>query len=350
MSIVGLRKVYLAIGIATASAIANGVATQVQATELSADKAVKIESNFDEQALASDYNFMLQLSEPQTAKVNSNQPTVLAQANDSTIQNQTPSTDGTTPSTSPSDSLQPTTPSTSPSDSLQPTTPNTLPGDTTQPTTPNTLPGDTTQPTTPNTLPGDTTQPTTPNNTLPSDSTQPTIPSDGSDPSIRDNTQPTIPSDGNTPTNGSDPDSDVSPGRATRSGSSYIGVGGNIGLGGETGIGEGSFSVISKIGLTNNISVRPTALFGDNVSILLPVTLDFAPTDVEVGPYSIAPYVGAGALISTGDNSDVGVLITGGIDVPITSQFTATAGVNVGFVGDTDVGILIGVGYNFSGL
>lgn len=336
MSIVGLRKIYLAIGIATASAIATGVVTQVQATELTAENAVKIKSNFDEQALASDHKFMLQLSEPQTAKVSSNQPTVLAQSNDSTLPSQTPSTDGTTPSTLPSD----TTPSTSPSDSLQPTTPNTLPSDTTQPTTPdNTLPSDPTQPT----IPSDGNDPSLRD-------TQPTIPSDGSEPSIRDNTQPTIPSDGNTPTDSSDPDSDVSPGRATRSGSSYIGVGGNIGFGGDTGIGEGSFSVISKIGLANNLSVRPAVLFGDNTSILLPVTLDFAPSDVEIGTYTIAPYVGAGAIISTGDDSNVGVLVTGGIDVPITSRFTATAGVNVGFVDDTDVGLLIGVGYNFSGL
>jgi hypothetical protein len=60
------------------------------------------------------------------------------------------------------------------------------------------------------------------------------------------------------------PSPGLSPGRATRRGSSYIGVGGNIGLGGNTTLSEGSFAVISKIGLSNNFSVRPSALIGDN--------------------------------------------------------------------------------------
>ena len=72
---------------------------------------------------------------------------------------------------------------------------------------------------------------------------------------------------------------------------------------------------------------------------------------MEITRLNVAPYIGGGAIISTGDDSDVGVLLTGGIDVPINTQFTATAGVNVGFVDDdTDVGVMIGVGYNFSGL
>ena len=293
MRINGLKKLYLAMGIAGASVLVNGVTVHAQTTESSAENVVKIKSNLAEMSVAKDYDFMLQSSEPQTIKNTSNTGAIVAQ------------TDG------------------------------------------NTLPSDTT-PTTPNTLPGDTTQPTTPNN-FPSDTTQPTIPSDGNDPSLRD-TQPTIPSDGNTPSDGSDPVSDVDPGRATRSGSSYIGVGGNIGIGGDTGIGEGSFSVLSKIGLTNNISVRPAAFFGDQTTVLLPVTLDFAPADLQVSTYNIAPYVGAGAVISTGDNSTVGFLLTGGVDVPITTQLTATAGLNLGFVDGTDVGLVIGVGYNFSGL
>ena len=128
-------------------------------------------------------------------------------------------------------------------------------------------------------------------------------------------------------------------------------MGGNIGIGGDTGIGEGSFSVLSKVGLTRNLSARPSVLFGDNVTILLPVTIDFPSESLEITRFNVAPYIGGGAIISTGDDSDVGVLLTGGIDVPINTQFTATAGVNVGFVDDdTDVGVMIGVGYNFSGL
>jgi hypothetical protein len=142
----------------------------------------------------------------------------------------------------------------------------------------------------------------------------------------------------------------ISPGRATRGGSSYIGVGGNIGLGGNTTLSEGSFAVISKIGLSNNFSVRPSALIGDNTVFLIPLTLDFpAESVIEDGvqQINVAPYIGAGAAISTGNDSTVGFLLSGGVDVPVSNQITANAGVNVGFIDETEVGLQLGVGYNF---
>ncbi|MDM9382023.1 hypothetical protein QUB80_15070 [Chlorogloeopsis sp. ULAP01] len=141
-----------------------------------------------------------------------------------------------------------------------------------------------------------------------------------------------------------------SPGRATRGGRSYIGVGGNIGLGGDTTLSEGAFSVITKIGLGRNFSVRPAALIRDNPVFLIPVTVDFVTQSVTGTPQqqlNVAPYLGAGALISTGDDDDLGFLLSGGVDVPLSNQVTATAGVNVGFINDTEVGLLLGVGYNF---
>jgi hypothetical protein len=145
---------------------------------------------------------------------------------------------------------------------------------------------------------------------------------------------------------------DIEGGRATQSGSSYIGIGGNIGVGdGDTQIGEGAFAIISKIGLTSYLSARPSLLISDGVTILLPVTYDFTfgagPTD-ELG-FRAAPYLGAGAVISTEDDFDIDLLLTGGVDVPLGSQFTATAAVNVSLFGNTAVGVLLGVGYNFSG-
>jgi hypothetical protein len=44
------------------------------------------------------------------------------------------------------------------------------------------------------------------------------------------------------------------------------------------------------------------------------------------------------------------LLLTGGIDVPLNANFTATVGINAAFLNETDVGLLIGVGYNFNGL
>lgn len=147
---------------------------------------------------------------------------------------------------------------------------------------------------------------------------------------------------------------DINPGRATRGGSSYLGIAGNIGLSGSSSaLGDGNFTIISKIGLTRSISVRPAAILGDDTVLLFPVTYDFSfqpISDPFSPPLPIAPYIGAGAAIRTGSNSEAAFLLTGGIDVPISSQFTATAAINAAFFDDTSVGILLGVGYNFRGL
>lgn len=142
----------------------------------------------------------------------------------------------------------------------------------------------------------------------------------------------------------------IAPGRATRGGSSYIGVGGNIGISGETTLSEGAFAVISKLGLTNNLSVRPAALFGDSTVFLIPATVDFPVASVTNNgetQVSAAPYLGGGVAISTADDSNVGVLLTGGVDVPIANQVTGNASLNVSFLDDTNIGVLVGVGYNF---
>jgi len=145
---------------------------------------------------------------------------------------------------------------------------------------------------------------------------------------------------------------DVDPGRTTRGGSSYIGVAGNIGLGGDSAIGEGSFMVISKIGLTRTLSVRPSVAIEDDPVILLPLTYDFnfRTADAFEDTFAVAPYVGAGVAIETSDDADVGLLLSGGVDVPLSTNLTATAGVNAAFLDETDVGLMIGVGYNFTGL
>ncbi|MBE9189124.1 hypothetical protein IQ230_01825 [Gloeocapsopsis crepidinum LEGE 06123] len=217
------------------------------------------------------------------------------------------------------------------------------PGTQTQPGTP--FPGPTQTQPTPGTVdptfPGPTqTQPTpgTVDPTFP----EPTQP----DPTFPSPTQQQVP-DTTTPDTTVEPA--IVPGTATRGGASYIGIGGNIGFGGETTLSEGAFAVYSKIGLTDTFSVRPAAYIGDNTVIAIPITADFPPAETGVADaqLNIAPYIGAGIAISTGEDSTVGALISGGVDVPLTEQFTATAGVNIGFIDDTEVGLLIGVGYNF---
>jgi hypothetical protein len=141
---------------------------------------------------------------------------------------------------------------------------------------------------------------------------------------------------------------ELEPGRRTRSGSSYLGIGGNIGIGGETGIGNFGFAVFSKIGLTPRFSFRPGVVFSGDTDILLPITYDFP---IQAEPFqriNIAPYIGAGVILTTNSDSNIGALLTGGFDLPLTDRFTATAGLNLGFNSDTvGVGVIIGVGYNF---
>jgi uncharacterized surface protein with fasciclin (FAS1) repeats len=146
------------------------------------------------------------------------------------------------------------------------------------------------------------------------------------------------------------PTGELTPGRTTLGGPSYIGVGGNIGLLGTNALSVGNFTVISKLGLTRNISVRPSAIFGDNTLILVPVTLDFAPqTSAEAGGrrFPIAPFIGGGVAIDTTRDTDFAFLLTGGVDVPLGSRFTATGAVNAAFFNETSVGLTLGVGYNF---
>ncbi len=143
----------------------------------------------------------------------------------------------------------------------------------------------------------------------------------------------------------------VEPGRATQGGRSYIGIGGNVGLSGGTGIGKGGFLINSKIGLTRNISVRPSVIIGDSTDFLIPITYDLVLESADpFQPIPFAPFIGGGVAFTTESNNDVGFLLTGGADFPLSKNFVANATVNAGFYGDTtSIGIGLGVGYQFSG-
>lgn len=155
----------------------------------------------------------------------------------------------------------------------------------------------------------------------------------------------------NTPSTTSQ-DTTVTPGRAKRSGPSYLGVGGNFGVGsGYTDVGRTSFSVYSKIGLTRWLSFRPSVLIRNSATVLLPFTYDFS---FGEGPTSglgfrAAPFLGVGPSITTRSSGSVDLLLTGGVDIPLSSRFTATAAVNATVTGKPAVGIFVGVGYNFPG-
>lgn len=140
-------------------------------------------------------------------------------------------------------------------------------------------------------------------------------------------------------------------GTMTRGGASYIGVAGNIGIGGDSALSESNYAVISKVGLTNTISLRPSVIFGGDTLFLVPVSLDFSPRfaddPISGGQISISPYLGAGVAIETGGDADVGLLLTGGVDVPVSDRLTATGSINAAFLDSTDFGLLLGIGYRF---
>jgi hypothetical protein len=146
---------------------------------------------------------------------------------------------------------------------------------------------------------------------------------------------------------------DIDIGGPTRGVSSYVGAAANIGIsGGSSSLADGNFMVISKIGLTKVLSVRPGVVFGNDTVITVPVTYDLSFkqfADPFSEPLPLYPYVGAGAAFKTGSDSRIGFLLSGGVDVPLTRQFTANLGVNAAFFNQADIGLTLGVGYNFGG-
>lgn len=145
---------------------------------------------------------------------------------------------------------------------------------------------------------------------------------------------------------------DLDPRRGRVGVPNYLGLGGNLGLSDNsngTSLGDGGFVVNSKIRLNSKLSLRPTAIFGNDATFLIPLTYDFTiPTADPFEPVRFAPFLGGGLAIATDDNDSIGFLLTGGIDVPISRAFVANASINIGFIEDeTDFGLIIGIGYTF---
>jgi hypothetical protein len=90
----------------------------------------------------------------------------------------------------------------------------------------------------------------------------------------------------------------------------------------------------------------PAIFFSSDVSFLLPVTYDF--NVIRLTDYiRLAPYAGLGATFSTGQNNNASLLLTAGVDIPITDQFAATLGVNIAPVDGFSIGFLLGGAYTF---
>jgi hypothetical protein len=130
----------------------------------------------------------------------------------------------------------------------------------------------------------------------------------------------------------------------------YIGIGGNIGVSGNTGLSEGGFATMSRFDLNDLLSIRGTSVFGSTRSDnAMALTVNF-PIRSRSGEVRLIPFVGGGVLISSKslfDDVIVRGLVTGGIDVPLSRRFTATAAVNFGFTDTANIGVRLGVMYGF---
>ena len=133
---------------------------------------------------------------------------------------------------------------------------------------------------------------------------------------------------------------------------SYAGLGGNIGIDGEsTTLGDGAFSLIGRTAFTKNISLHTSTVFSDDSVSAFALTFG-VPIYKSSGDRLelFYPFVGGGiAIEDVFSDFDTDGLLTAGVDVPITERIVTTTRINVGFADDdTDVGLLLGVGYNFS--
>ncbi len=127
----------------------------------------------------------------------------------------------------------------------------------------------------------------------------------------------------------------------------YVGIGGTIGLSdeGETPLGEGGFSIVGRISLTENISIHTSSVLGDEGLLSVALTGGAPIRDQSTGRTLFFPFLGAGIAVETEEFDTVDPQATGGVDVPLGSTVTGTARVNATFAEDgTDVGLTIGVG------
>lgn len=135
--------------------------------------------------------------------------------------------------------------------------------------------------------------------------------------------------------------------RRTAPSPNFIGIGGDIGTTDDL-----SFAVISKFSFGRQLGIRPSVLIGEDFAVLAPVTYEFSQFNSDVQGFQVRPYAGAGAsYVESDDEDEFGLLLTGGIDVPVSRRFTVNAQANYAgvFTDSENFGVTVGVGYNFGG-
>lgn len=128
---------------------------------------------------------------------------------------------------------------------------------------------------------------------------------------------------------------------------SYIGLGGGLGIsGGETGLSNGGFSLLSRIGITDSISVHTSSVFGDKKALMPALTIGIPIRNANTAAVIAYPFIGGGVNINTSQDFELDPLLVAGVDVPLADRIMATTRLNIGFgENKTDVGVLIGIGW-----
>jgi hypothetical protein len=130
----------------------------------------------------------------------------------------------------------------------------------------------------------------------------------------------------------------------------YVGAGGVLSFNDDSGtaLGEGGFSLVGKIGFTENFALHNSIVFSGDTSFLLTLTGGIPIREAGKSEPVAIPFAGAGVALHTGDSAGVDPLLVFGVDVPIVQRLVGTARLNLGFAdGETDVGLQVGVGYRF---
>ena len=131
----------------------------------------------------------------------------------------------------------------------------------------------------------------------------------------------------------------------------YVGIGSAIGLGGNTtALGTGGVPILSKVRFSDSFSLHDaTILFGGGAATsMVIVSADF-PIRNDAGQTVFSPFIGGGAMLRYNQGLSISPAISGGVDIPISKNFTGTVRLNAGFPEhrQADVGFLVGIGYNF---
>jgi hypothetical protein len=136
----------------------------------------------------------------------------------------------------------------------------------------------------------------------------------------------------------------------TSSPTSYLGLGGAIGLNGNTSsLSSGGLTILSKVGFTDNLSLHDaTVLFGSGAATSMIILTAEFPIRNSAGQTVVSPFIGGGTMLRYNQGLLISPALSGGLDIPLSRNFTGTLRLNAGFPSDrpADLGILLGAGYN----